>query len=134
MATTESLITIRALINNKIGIIDVKRNNDDEDILITMGYPTASDDKLKIVYEYMFDCSTKTMKFKDLLSCICNFPEIMIPLSSTNNNSSSSSKYELTFELEKTENINYTEEEYIKLPIKNIPNGSFARLYPKKLN
>ena len=125
-----TLITFRALINNKIGIIDIKKNqggeedDDDEDLIITMGFPTSSDDKM---YEYMYDCSVKTIKFKELLHCICNFPELTIA-NNTNN------AFELKFELEKTETMTYTEEEFLKLPINKIPINTFARLYPKKLN
>lgn len=122
-----TLITFRALINNRIGIIDVKKNQEEEDaddLIITMGFPTSSDDK---VYEYMYDCSVKTTKFKELLECICNFPELTIA-NNTNNN------FELKFELEKSETMTYTEEEFLKLPINKIPINTFARLYPKKLN
>jgi len=123
-----TLITFRALINNRIGIIDVKKNQEEEedvdDLIITMGFPTSIDDK---AYEYMYDCSVKTIKFKELLNCICNFPELTIA-NNTNN------AFELKFELEKSETMTYTEEEFLKLPINKIPINTFARLYPKKLN
>ena len=122
-----TLITFRALINNRIGIIDVKKNQEEEedvdDLIITMEFPTSS---VK-AYEYMYECSTKTTKFKELLECICNFPELTIA-NNTNN------AFELKFELEKSEIMPYTEEEFLKLPINKIPINTFARLYPKKLN
>jgi hypothetical protein len=122
-----TMITFRALINNRIGIIDVKKNQEEEedvdDLIITMEFPTSSDK----AYEYMYECSTKTTKFKELLECICNFPELTIA-NNTNN------AFELKFELEKSEIMPYTEEEFLKLPINKIPINTFARLYPKKLN
>ena len=124
MAHNKILITFRALINNKIGIIDVKKNEEEEEAVITMCYPTSHNDK---ICEYMYDCSMKNTKFKDLLECICNFPELMIA-NNTNN------AFELKFELDKNEENVYTEEEFLKLPINKIPFGTFARLYPKKLN
>jgi hypothetical protein len=124
-----TLITFRALINNRIGIIDVKKSQEEEeeedvdDLIITMEFPTSSDK----AYEYMYECSVKTTKFKELLECICNFPELTIA-NNTNNN------FQLKFELEKSETMPYTEEEFLKLPINKIPINTFARLYPKKLN
>jgi hypothetical protein len=113
----EPLLIIRTLINNKMGVVVV--NHDDEDILITLEHPTADEDK-RNVGEYIFDYSVPTTKLRELLDCICKFPEILI----------NKGGYELKFELESEDNIKYTTEEFIDLPINRISSGTRAKLYP----
>jgi hypothetical protein len=114
---TEPLLIIRALINNKMGVISVKVNGEDIDIILE--HPTAEEDK-RIVSEYTFDYSVPTTKLKDLLICICEFPEVIMKKTG----------YELKFQLESEDSIKYSAEEFINLPINRISNGTRAKLYP----
>ena len=107
----EPLLTIRTLINNKIGIINIKIH--DEDIIIILEHPPNEH-----VIEYIFDYSMKTTKFKDLIDCICEMPEV----------SAKKSGYDLNFVIESADKVKYTSAELFLMPINKIPKGIEASL------
>ena len=118
----EPLLTIRALINDKLGIIHIHLN--DEDINITLANE-AKDETTPLlnasnrVNEYNFDYSLTATKFKELLDCICEMPEICIKKEG----------YELRFVIESAEKVKYTANEICTMPINKIPKGMLASLF-----
>ena len=117
----EPLLTIRALINDTLGIIHIHLN--DEDINITLENEAKDEmtpllNANKIVNEYNFDYSLTATKFKELLDCICEMPEIC----------TKKEGYELRFVIESAEKVKYTSNEISNMPINKIPKGMLASL------
>ena len=117
----EPLLTIRALINDTLGIIHIHLN--DEDINITLENEAKDEmtpllNANKIVNEYNFDYSLTATKFKELLDCICEMPEIC----------TKKEGYELRFVIESAEKVKYTSNEICNMPINKIPKGMLASL------
>ena len=124
----EPLLTIRALINDKLGIIHIHLN--DEDINITLANEAKDEttpllnasnfvNNTNFVNEYNFDYSLTATKFKELLDCICEMPEICIKKEG----------YELRFVIESAEKVKYTANEICTMPINKIPKGMLASLW-----
>ena len=118
----EPLLTIRALINDKLGIIHIYLN--DEDINITLENEAKDEttpllNANKIVNEYNFDYSLTATKFKELLDCICEMPEIC----------TKKEGYELRFVIESAEKVKYTSNEICNMPINKIPKGMLASIF-----
>ena len=118
----EPLLTIRALINDTLGIIHIHLN--DEDINITLENEAKDEmtpllNANKIVNEYNFDYSLTATKFKELLDCICEMPEIC----------TKKEGYELRFVIESAEKVKYTSNEICTMPINKIPKGMLASLF-----
>jgi hypothetical protein len=118
----DPFLIIRALINDKLGLILLKISGDD--ILITLEYPTNIDDNKNnnIINEYMYDYSLKTTKLKEVMNCICQFQEVIPKISD----------FKLKFFIESEEKIKYTNEEVLNMPINRVPHGMRAKLYPVK--
>lgn len=115
------LLTIRALINDKLGLIIVKIIGDE--IVMILEYPTNIDNtNTNILNEYIFDYSMRTTKLKEVLDCICQFPEVK----------PKKSEFKLKFFIESEEKVKYTDEEVLNMPISHIPVGMRAKLYPVK--
>ena len=117
----EPLLTIRALINDTLGIIHIHLN--DEDINITLENEAKDEmtpllNANKIVNEYNFDYSLTATKFKELLDCICEMPEIC----------TKKEGYELRFVIESAEKVKYTSNEICNMPINKIPKVMLASL------
>jgi hypothetical protein len=118
----EPLLTIQALINDKLGIIHIHLN--DEDINITLENEAKDEttpllNASNFVNEYNFDYSLTATKFKELLDCICEMPEICIKKEG----------YELRFVIESAEKVKYTANEICTMPINKIPKGMLASLF-----
>lgn len=117
----EPLLTIRALINDTLGIIHIHLN--DEDIKIILEYQAKDEmtplvKNTNLVNEYNFDYSLTATKFKELLDCICEMPEIC----------TKKEGYELRFVIESAEKVKYTSNEISNMPINKIPKGMLASL------
>lgn len=117
----EPLLTIRALINDTLGIIHIHLN--DEDINITLENEAKDEmtplvKNTNFVNEYNFDYSLTATKFKELLDCICEMPEIC----------TKKEGYELRFVIESAEKVKYTSNEICNMPINKIPKGMLASL------
>ena len=117
----EPLLTIRALINDTLGIIHIHLN--DEDIKIILEYQAKDEmtplvKNTNLVNEYNFDYSLTATKFKELLDCICEMPEIC----------TKKEGYELRFVIESAEKVKYTSNEICTMPINKIPKGMLASL------
>lgn len=117
----EPLLTIRALINDTLGIIHIHLN--DEDINITLENEAKDEmtplvKNTNFVNEYNFDYSLTATKFKELLDCICEMPEIC----------TKKEGYELRFVIESAEKVKYTSNEISNMPINKIPKGMLASL------
>jgi hypothetical protein len=130
----EPLLTIRALINDKLGIIHIHLN--DEDIKITLEQQAKDEtttplnnsnlvnasnfvNNSNFVNEYNFDYSLTATKFKELLDCICEMPEICTKKEGS----------ELIFVIESAEKVKYTSNEICNMPINKIPKGMLASIW-----